>query len=301
MIRSSRDALFFLALTVGLAGPLRADCAIRKEQPVIVTRFEIGSQALRNKLPAAAEFEQKMSRSLAAALRCEAGFKFLEWSADAPPAAGSGVIHVSMVLAGPLPAPVELVFESREAGRQREVLRLGADGILLGAQDPHAPGQTGELWRGRLERRFFELAHNQGFVQEMVRAFGFVPLVRSEDLLVSQTARAIGLPVSPGRLPAGPGTEVDLDFRLRTPEEPRVTQALWVNSCLLGAREWQDRLQLALDRDAAAIGHGKSADWPDLSSSLANRIPGSTGAFLRSFVWKPPEVCGRYEAPGAHP
>lgn len=301
MIRSSREALIFFALTLVPAGSLQADCATRKDQPVIVTRFEIGSPALRGKLPGAARFEQEMSRSLAAALRCEAGFKFLEWSADAPPLTSRGVVHVSMVLAGPLPAPIELVFESQEGGRLREALSLGQAGLLLSAQDPHAPGLTGELWRGRLERRFSELARNQGFVQEMVRAFSFVPLVQSENLLISPTAKAIGLPVSPGRLPAGPGTQVDLDFRLRTPEEPRVTQALWVNPCLLGAREWQGLLQLALDRDAAAIGHGKSAEWSDLASGLANRIPGRTGAFLKSFVWKPPEVCGRFEAPGARP
>jgi hypothetical protein len=91
---------------------------------------------------------------------------------------------------------------------------------------------------------------------------------------------------------------VDLEFLLQTPEEAQATKALWVNPCLLHAPGWENRLQLALVEKASEIGQAASRDWPELISKLANRKPGSTGAYLRSFEWQAPEICGRFVGPG---
>lgn len=302
MSRSRTLAAFLLAL--GLAGPLAAQsaprgCPIRPEQPVIVTRFELG-RGLRGKVPAAA-FEQEVSRTLSEALRCTRGLQFQEWLDGPTKVPAQGVLQVSMLLDGKPPGvPIRLVFQVIGNGRLREELNLGPAAVLYGAQDSQVPGRArgGGRWKDDLGRRFVELARNQDFVQDLVRAFSsFVPVVRSEDLLISQSSKVIGLPVSPGRLSAGPKTQVELEFLLRGPEEMRSTKALWVNPCLLRAPEWESRLQLALVERASEIGQARSQDWSELSSGLAHRVPGSTAAYLRSYVWQAPEICGRYVGP----
>lgn len=306
MNRSRHGTLAAFLLAMSLAGPLDAQglgCPIRKEQPVIMTKFELGP-ILRGKVPVAA-FEQEMSRRLSEALRCNSGLQFLEWldgSANLPsiPAGPrKGVLQVSMVLDGNPPrAPIRLVFKVTEGGLLREELNLGPAAVLYGVQDSQVPGKKngGGRWKADLEGRFRDLARNQAFVGDLVRAFKFVPIIQSDDLLISQSDNVIGLPVSPGRLSAGPKTQVDLEFLLRAPEEIRATKALWVN-CLLRTREWDKRLQLALVENASEVGQVRNQDWPEFSSKLANRIPGSTGAYLRSFEWQAPGICGRYEGP----
>jgi hypothetical protein len=266
---------------------------------VIVTKFELG-RGLRGKVPATV-FEQEVSRSLSETLRCSDGLKFQEWldGSASPGVPAKGVLQVSMVLDGKPPGvPVRLVFQVAEGGRVLEELNLGPSAVLYGAQDSQVPGtRGGSRWKADLEARFRDLARNQGFVQELVRAFSaLVPLVVSEDLLISQSANVIGLPVPPGRLSAGPKTQVDLEFLLRAPEEIRSTKTLWV-TCLLRAQGWENRLQLALVEKASEIGQATSRDWPELSSKLAKRIPGNTSAYLRSFEWQNPDICGRSVRP----
>jgi hypothetical protein len=295
------SALAAVLLATGLAGPLAAQpaCPVRGEQPVAVTRFVLGA-GLRGKVPAAA-FEQEVSRSLSQALRCTNGLRFQEWLAE--PAAGpvQAVLQVSMVLDGRPPGvPIRLVIQVMEGDRPLADLNLGAAAVLYGARDSQVPGTGGgSRWKADLEARFHDLAWNQKFVEDLVGAFSKVsPLVETEDLKISQSANLIGLPVSPGRLSAGPKTRVDLEFDLRsTPEEVRARNVpLWV-TCLVRAQGWEDRLQLALVQNAAESGPSTSRGWPELSSELVRRIPGSTAAYLRSYEWQDPEVCGRFVRP----
>jgi hypothetical protein len=302
--RFKQSASAVLALAMGLAGPFPAlalDCSKRNEQPVILVKFEITGSGLQGKLTALSKFQQEMSEFLAAQLRSQASLRFLRWSANASDSPRKGVFLVSMVqdglTSGKEKTPIVLAFKVIMEGRLREELSLGRAGLLYSAQDSQVPGPGGATWKKGMENRFKPLARHQSFAKEMVRAFSFVPIVQTEDLLISQANKVIGLPVSPCRLSAGEGTQVDLEFRLRTPEAPRATQTLWVNPCFLEAGEWRNRLQLASDQQAHRAGQGKGQDWSDFSSKIDNRIPGRTQALLKSFNWQPEDVCGGIERP----
>ncbi|MES1243544.1 MAG: hypothetical protein ABUT39_18185 [Acidobacteriota bacterium] len=287
-----------------MADPLRAfalDCGKRNEQPVILVKFGIAHPGLQGKLTARPLFEQQMSEFLAGHLRSEPGLRFLRWSANAADTPRKGVFQVLMTQDGSIlnneKVPILLKFQVIAEGQLREELSLGQAGVLYSAEDSQVPGQSGGAWKSNLIKRFSALAHDQPFANEMIRAFAFVPVVQTEDLLISQASKVIGLPVGPCRLSAGEGTQVDLEFRLRTEEGRRAKQAFWVNPCLLEAKNWQSRLQLATEEQADRIGQGKSQDWLDFYSQIGNRIPGRTRALLKSFNWKPEEVCGDIEMP----
>jgi hypothetical protein len=297
VIRSRNLATFAVVLlAAGLAGPLAAEsgnCPVRREQPVVVTKFELGP-ILRGKVPAEA-FEREMSRSLSEIFRCTQKLQFLEWRDGA--ANARGTLRVSMVLDGEPPGvPIRLVFRVTEGGLLHKDLNLGEDAVLYHAQDSQVPGLPGgERWKKALRARFRNLVDkHQG---ELVHAFSFIPLVKTEDLLISQSRNIIGLPVSPGRLSAGPTTQVQLEFLLRGPDKVSPTKDLWV-TCLLKSPEWESRLQLALVEKVSEIGADRSRDWPELSSQLAVRVPGSTKAYLKTFAWQDPRICGRLVGPG---
>jgi hypothetical protein len=278
-----------------MVGPVSAEsCPIRGEQPVIGTRFELGG-VLRGKVQAAA-FEREMSRWLSEAFRCASRLQFLEWLEGAPKV--QAVLRVSMVVDGDPPGrPILLVAQVLEGGRPRgEPLNLGQWAVLYGAQESQVPGKEGGRWKGDLRWRFRRLAEDQGVARELAHAFSFIPLVQTEDLQISQSSNVIGLPVGLSRLQAGPGTQVDLEFDLRSPEEG-AWERLWANPCLIRSWDRKHWLQLALVKDAREIGVDRSQGWSELSSKLAIRVPGKTGAHLVAFeLWNPP-TCDRYLGP----
>jgi hypothetical protein len=204
-----------------------------------------------------------------------------------------------MAVIGQLPrAPVHLVFESvRKGATEPSPLNFGRLIGLYSAAEEKSPGNVGELFEKRMKARLDNFVLNQDQLQKLARKFFFVPLIQSEDLLLSETQQVIGLPLGPGRLSANRGTKVAIDFILKTQEERNAGRTLWVNPCLLRSGTWPNRLQLALVEDARNVRPSQNADWSALSSDLASRLPGKTRAFLNSFVWRDPVTCDEYVVP----
>jgi hypothetical protein len=296
-----------LGLAVTLAVPVHAKrtCAIRSGQPVIVTRFEVRDPSLTAKLlpDLRSKLENKLSAYLAEQLQCQEGLRFLEWATSASADRQVGTLLVSMATVGQLPrAPVYLVFEAvRKGATEPSPLNFGKPIVLYSVAEEKSPGNVGELFEKRVKTRLDNFVLNQDLLQKLARKFFFVPLIQSEDLLLSETQQVIGLPLGPGRLSAGKGTKVAIDFILKTQEERKAGHTLWVNPCLLRSTQWQSRLQLALVEDAMNVRPSQSSDWSALSSDLASRLPGKTRAFLDSFVWRDPLTCDQYVVPEESP